>query len=209
MQKWALTAAVLLGAAFLFAAGIAAESPKGSTSPLFAFRMEQVSSEMNFLPLEKNSFVYNTEKGCQIGSSPSCGNCSNVGAIFITYKATCWYTCDGTCGYTCVHTCNTCWYTCDGTCSPTCLRTCNTCWYTCDGTCMFTCLGTCNTCWYTCDGTCSPTCLRTCNTCWWTCDGTCSPTCVITCGSTCLGTCWAGCSSMDICPVTVNICPGE
>ena len=60
-RKWMLITAVIAGVV-LCAAAVSA-LPSLSSTPLYTFRMEQVSSEMSFLPTERNNFTYTTEKG--------------------------------------------------------------------------------------------------------------------------------------------------
>lgn len=121
-----------------------ASSLAGST-PLYIFRMEQQSKDMNFLPTAVSGFTYTTENGsalnCNVGSfgvilghhtspTPTCQTCPSTCAL------TCPATCDDpTCPDTCVSTCPS---TCDVTCDdPTCLETCEqTCRYTCTKPCI-------------------------------------------------------------------------
>jgi len=98
-----------------------------SATPLYTVRMEQASSEMNFLATPVNSFIYTAEKGytvnCEVAKI-----CNSKGCLaqFQTQPYdtchTCWQTCI-TCGdtcNTCVGTCETCWSTCGYTCGCTC-----------------------------------------------------------------------------------------
>lgn len=130
----------------------------GTSTPLYTVRMEQISSEMHFLPTAVTQFSYVTEKGYTLT-----GNLTN--GVIPLEEPTVPYTCPETCDdLTCESTCpNTCWNTCD---DPTCLDTCpNTCELTCPNTC-YTCPGghTCPvTCPYTCGG--GYTCQKTCDTC--------------------------------------------
>lgn len=150
-------------------------------TPLYTVRMEQASSQMNFLPTAMNEFTYSAESGCTLNCNVS-GYCG--AEPLITHQA------DTFC--TCFPYCETTEYTCES--DPTCMITCNTCI---DPTCPFTCFSTCpDTCPNTCDGatctqpTCEETCPSTCDTCQgWTCDATgCQFTC-FTCGLTCEQTC--------------------
>lgn len=150
-------------------------------TPLYTVRMEQASSQMNFLPTTMNEFIYSAESGCTL----NCNASGYSGAEpLMTHQAdtfcTCWPYCETT------------EYTCES--EPTCMITCDTCI---DPTCLNTCFSTCpDTCPNTCDGatctqpTCDETCPNTCDTCQgWTCDATgCQQTC-FTCGPTCLQTC--------------------
>ncbi len=109
-------------------------------TPLYTLRMEQLSSEMHFLPTAVNGFDYNTENGYTMDhdvaaySSPLFGD--------TVFQKTCWgitctdptcpETCPATCYLTCPNTCgNTCPATCPATCNPTCndftCKTCQTC----------------------------------------------------------------------------------
>ncbi len=188
-------AAIIGVAIFLVTTCAATTSLKIRDTPLYTFRMEKASSSMNFLPRERNDFIYDAEDRYTVNYCAG-GYCSSVG-IFnfgaamppVTYD-TCWVTCDDyTCYDTCLSTCNTCYVGCDGhTVTPTCLSTCDTCYYGCNGhTVGLTCLSTCDTCYYGCNGyTAILTCPVTCDTCWVTCDGyTCYLTCVYTCANTC------------------------
>ncbi len=165
-----LMAAIGIAIVPLVAACVAA-SPQVATTPLYTVRMEQASSEMNFLPTAVNDFTYTTEKGYTLGYDIA-GCCGSLSSD--TYQLTCDYysTCQNTCPDTCPSTCA---YSCGQT---SCL--------TCPDTCILTC--------DTCEGrTCSePTCRKTCKvscggSCWYTCDYTCeSITCDISCeGHTC------------------------
>jgi hypothetical protein len=119
-------------------------------TPLYTVRMEQQSSEMNFLPSAMNGFTYNAEKGCTLhqatanycsthlrGTFDTCGECTTIEITCYTCWNTCLNTCENTCWSTCPNTCpNTCWDTCPNTCENTCQDTCwNTCWNTCEYTC--------------------------------------------------------------------------
>lgn len=168
------TALVVCAVAF-----VAASPQLKSNTPLYTYRMEQQSSEMNFLPTEMNGFTYNTEKGYTVNyhADNYCGAELLSTAPGQTFCATCFpecstseWTCSGS--YTCCITCfyQSCWgtcYTCPGqghTCDDTsCQATCSTCD---QPTCP-------DTCWDTCD---DPTCYDTCErTCWYTCTKPCQP----------------------------------
>lgn len=154
------------GALVLFAVACVAASSSVAHTPLYNLRMEQVSSEMNFLPTAVSGFFYTTEKGFTVGSTITGACC---GAVPMGTDATCFQSCS---------TCDTCG-TCYSTCPPTCSYTCD------DPTCAYTC-------WSTCD---DPTCAETCtgSTCG---GQTCIPSCGSTCGYTCVGfqTCPPGCT---------------
>lgn len=148
MKKMLL--AVTGGVVVLLAVTAVAASSLAANTPLYTVRMEQASSKMNFLPTEKNGFIYTAEKGSNLdckaegysGAEPL-GNCTDYDT---TCHVTCPVSCYGTCG-----TCQGQW-TCENTsCQPTCPG----------GTCSLTCVETCpRTCDYTCEGgyTCYPIC---------------------------------------------------
>ncbi len=97
-------------------------------TPLYTVRMEQASSNMNFLPTEVNSFTYITGNGYTL-------NHDVVGSCGATPLWTSPYT-ECTCVVSCWETCP-----CNPTCLPTCPETCNqpTCPETCEHTCRYTC----------------------------------------------------------------------
>ncbi len=177
----------LSGVFAVLAVTAAAAESSPSATPLYTVRMEQASSEMNFLPTDVNGFIYNTEKGCTVNycAADTCGGGVQVLDTMpgVTFCDTCppgcitiEWTCHG--NYTCYYTCMG--ETCPITCAPTCPATCYTCQgqgWTCDAT---GCQDTCSTC----D---QPTCP---NTCWDTCD---DPTCPYTCERTCRYTCTKPC----------------
>ena len=181
IKKRALTALIGVAVISLVITNVAASPKISGNTPLYAFRMEQASSEMSFLPKEKTNFTYTTERGCTLNYDTA-EACNVEGSKLVhigPYTACIFLTCYETCvQYTCWGTCD---FTCWGTCDFTCWGTCRTCW----DTCQFTCLGTCEfTCWGTCFyPTCFETCVqRTCrNTCDFTCWGTCDFTCAVTC----------------------------
>lgn len=146
------SAVVLLAGAFVTA------NPQ-MTSPLYTIRMEQASSEMNFLPTAVNEFTYSTEKGYSLTYGVA-GCC--VTPIALTEGIPCKVTFE-TCVKTCL-TCSTCGSTCGYTCGCSCGFTCDTCVATCGNTCNPTCNAiTCDSCIDTCI-TCS-SCSLTCSTC--------------------------------------------
>ncbi len=138
-------------------------SPWITNTPLYTVRMEQQSSEMNFLPTAVNGFTYTTGNGYTLNCAVA-GSC-NSARLLLTGN-TCWDSCGGTCEYTCWETCDG--QTCEGTCSVTCESTCPS---TCASTCPNTCDGP------TCESTCGNTCEGTCygRTCWDTCEKPCIP----------------------------------
>jgi hypothetical protein len=159
------------GTLVLVAVACVTASSLAAHTPLYTVRMEQVSSEMHFLPTVMNAFTYTAESGYTLGFNVSGGG----GAVVRGTDATCHPSCS-TCPITCEQTC-------PNTCIPTCPYTCD------DPTCPYTCPQTCDdpTCPYTCEGpTCSgPTCYVSCGgTCDYTCEGyhtceyhTCEPMC--------------------------------
>ena len=198
-------AVVSMTAFFLAVVAVAAHSESLNT-PLYTFRMEQASGEMNFLPTDKNTFTYMSEKGYTLDCNPADSCCqailstSSFETCYSYYTCVGYYTCSQTCdgfthgGYTCLPTCYN-WWTCSlYTCSLSCDN------FTCVG--VFTCMGTCVQGW-TCDATgCQSTCSTcdqpTCpSTCWETCPDTCWETCE---GPTCADTCW------ETCEVTCDTC---
>jgi hypothetical protein len=138
----------------------ATATPGVSGTPLYAYRMEQASSKMNFLSTEMANFTYIAEKGYVL-SYDATGFC-NPEPLAPTGEEmeTCWPQCTTNeitwCQYTCEDTCfmSTCQ---QNTCSQTC--------YTCpEDTCNNTCTSpyTCHL--STCVSTCNPTCTSP-----WTC----------------------------------------
>jgi hypothetical protein len=141
MNKKLLIAAA--GAAIALLAVTVTASPWSSNTPLYTYRMEQVSSKMNFLPTEQSIFAYTTEKGCTLDYTVL-----GSGHIQPAEKLTT-RTCEGeTCSSTCPNTCvDTCPNTCSG---ATCPNTCDQ--YTCE---VCVTISTCVTCG---GGTCDPPC---------------------------------------------------
>lgn len=110
--------------------------PRMTSTPLYTVRMEQASSEMNFLPTEMNTYVYTAAKGynlnccitgrcsCSGGDvNPllpyTCGTCDEYYCEEPTHCGTC-VTCYSTCQSSCGGTCSTCsGSTCEDTCYPT------------------------------------------------------------------------------------------
>lgn len=95
-----------------------------TNTPLYTYRMEQASSRMNFLPIEKNSFTYAADGGYILNHEVlrCCGGVSPL----MTEGSTCNPTCDEKTCITCL-TCASCFLcetseTCDtcSTCNPTC-----------------------------------------------------------------------------------------
>lgn len=167
-------ASIIGGALVLLAVACVTASSFKAYTPLYVLRMEQASSEMNFLPTTVNDFLYSAENGVTVNCSVS-GYCSvlpmgtdaTCHPSCQTCAQTCPVTCYDTCPYTCLYTCNdiTCGYTCPCTCDdPTCPYTCEgptcnagqTCYESCGGTCEYTCSGY-HTCEYrTCEHICEP-----------------------------------------------------
>ncbi len=138
--------AIGLAISLLAITGVTATS-RPLYTPLFTYRMEQASGEMNFSATTMNNFTYNSEKGYNLNYNVCGQYCSGAEPLGnCTYLST---TCSVTCPASCYGTCDTCsGYTCDDTsCQPTCitcLDTCETCQgRTCDETCMNSCNGTC------------------------------------------------------------------
>ena len=143
---------VVVSAAIAFCAvtAVAASPKREVNAPLYTFRMEQASSNMNFLPTAMNGFEYITEKGYVLDCAGKeyCNNVKPLASenpdtvctcIIITCEETCYTcsTCDSTCPATCPYTCD------DATCNAG-----QTCPYTCSETCpVITCS---STCWETC-----------------------------------------------------------
>ncbi len=131
MDKKIVTAGIAL--ALCVATCITASSQ--TTTPLYTYRMEQVSSKMNFLPTERTTFTYTTEKGSALNCDVSpCGDKTPLSTLWQTCAPTCLTVCPDTCD-----TCDTC-VTFQGiatcaSCKPTCQLTCDTCPWTCEDTC--------------------------------------------------------------------------
>lgn len=155
-QKWIVVVASGVAITFCALAAVSASNWISST-PLFVYRMEQASSEMNFLPTPMNDFTYIAENGHNLNYEVF--ECCQYNGV-IPLKPT-----ELTCDFTCLPT----------SCQPTCDSTCNTCPVTgCGPTCPYETCRTCATCdQYTCDGydtcpygsTCFPTCPFTCIDC--------------------------------------------
>lgn len=170
-KRWTLIA-VLSVAVALCAVTFVTATPHTSTTPLYTYRMEQVSSKMHFLPTPTNNFTYSAEQGCTLNTVIYRGHYYS-GEPGETETPTCPETCDTCDQPTCPVTCETCPLTCPETCRETC-KTCD------QPTCPLTCNPTCNdlpTCKYSTCKTClADTCLYS----------TCENTCVInTCNPTC------------------------
>lgn len=112
-------------------------------TPLYTYRMEQASSQMNFLPTEINNFAYTTVTGSTLNYEIT-RYCYVNPLEEPTVPVTCPETCEETCS-TCYSTCEG--STCEGTCYSTCPNTCATCEPTCEEpSCWNTCSSTCSTC---------------------------------------------------------------
>ena len=119
MDKRKMLLAAISIAALLLAVSVVTANPgTKSNTPLFIYRMEQHSSDKNFLPTETNTFAYAAEKGFNLNyeatrhieDAEPLADCSY-------YSTTCHNTCPNTCDSTCPWTCgNTHWYSCRGTC---------------------------------------------------------------------------------------------
>ena len=92
--------------AFLTALDVMA-NPQISDTPLYTFRIEQASNEMNFLPTTVNTFTYLAEEEYTLEyGPPELRDSTNP---LSTFEWTC---IDSTCGNTC-NTCYSCWLTCE------------------------------------------------------------------------------------------------
>lgn len=119
----------------LLAVTFVTASPWTANTPLYAVRMEQASSKMNFLPTEMNGFTYTSEKGYEISCDVTiCPNVEPSSDKPTSAQNPCkwtdpYSTCSGyTCWLSCGGTCETCAVTCPNTCNPTCTgSTCITC----------------------------------------------------------------------------------
>ena len=131
IQKWMSVAAVV--AAITFLAATAATARRIPDTPLYMYRMETQSSEMDFLPTAVNGFTYSTEKGSTLQYGFVDG--SNVVSIFDILPVldtgppcqdTYWVTCVHTEKFTCKQAYDTCLggvclgYTHQDTCGWTC-----------------------------------------------------------------------------------------
>jgi hypothetical protein len=140
MKRTKVSLAVL-AVVFLAVMWVAADYNTCHT-PLYLYRMEQVSNKMGFLPTEITAFTYTAEYGFY-------QHCTIPGTHdkmqYTTTEMTCIpFTCEVTCPDTCPITCD----------DPTCILTCEaTHWYTCEQTCPDTCEHTCR---YTCEKPCIP-----------------------------------------------------
>jgi hypothetical protein len=87
-----------------------------SYTPLYSLRMEQASSEKNFLPTSINNFTYAAENGYTLNYDISEG-CYGITPLIVTWQPTCEFynTCETCSGglNTCPNTCwDTCWVSC-------------------------------------------------------------------------------------------------
>ena len=115
-KKKISTAMISLIVASLAVATMTASSSLYNT-PLYTFRMEQVSNEMNFLPTEMNDLTYTAENGYNLnyGVAECLWNCDTAGNDTTPLIMTWQYTCEfyHTCSYECPETNQwTCWVTC-------------------------------------------------------------------------------------------------
>ena len=102
-----------------------------SSTPLYTFRMEQASRQMNFLSTPTNDLIYTTENGC-VTLHGVAGHGGGVNPLRPCTDDTCMSTCESTC----VNSCNgTCVNSCNATCVNSCYGTCGTCQYTCYDSC--------------------------------------------------------------------------
>ena len=154
MNKKRICGAAICAAVIACVTLVCAAGSLLADTPLYTVRMEQVSSQMHFLPTAVHEIIYTADNGCTVNCTVSC--CDSAEPLDIrTGFPTC-STCD-TCANTCPETCegNTCDHT---SCQETCESTCSG--WTCDPTgCQNTCYTCEKTCWDTCDGeTCWPPC---------------------------------------------------
>lgn len=101
--------AIAVAGAFIvfFAALDVMANPRTFNTPLYTLRMEQASSEMNFLPTTVTTFTYFAEEEYTVEHS-ALGWCNGANPL-----STLEWTCiDSTCGNTC-NTCYSCWPTCE------------------------------------------------------------------------------------------------
>lgn len=132
-RKWMLL--VILSIVTAYIATAVAASPWMLDTPLYTYRMQQASSEMNFLPATMNNFTYMTEKGFTLVDVEGCCEATLFAMPLGTGVYSCYYsTCGGeTCSSTCYTYCGqySCMLTCPSTCftcdDPTCPLTCYTC----------------------------------------------------------------------------------
>lgn len=131
-QKTLVAASVVCA---LCAAACVTARLQTSNTPLYTYRMEQVSSKMHFLPTERTTFTYTAETGLTVPYAVS----GYYGGTPLNSQ---WNTCAPTCLTVCPETCDTCdtcvtfqgIVTC-ASCKPTCASTCDTCPWTCEETC--------------------------------------------------------------------------
>lgn len=128
-------------------------TPWASGTPLYAYRMEQASNKMNFLPTQMTTFTYIAEKGYTVHYGVISGGQSDP--LHITAGPTAcedcetvtWpYTCEWSCWFsTCpANTCSNTCYTCP---EDTCNSTCTSPWTCHKSTCAYTCNDTCTSPW--------------------------------------------------------------
>jgi hypothetical protein len=133
--KLVLLAACTIAVTCYAITSVTANSFLLSHTPLSVFRMEQQSSENNFLPTPAVGFHYVAEGkynlnhgsgGCQCSfdaeffSLYTCNTCDEEMCMEPTVCFGTCSTCCSTCSSTCVNTCHTCVSTCPYTCSATC-----------------------------------------------------------------------------------------
>jgi hypothetical protein len=125
MDRKRMSLTVISTAVMFLAITFITANSSTSNAPLYAFRMEQMSDRMNFLPTERNNFAYTAEKGYNLDYDVL-GCCIGVEPLGTWPGGTCWIdTCPNTCWpNTCSETCSTC----EGPlCKPTVGNTCWTC----------------------------------------------------------------------------------
>lgn len=109
----------LMGVAVISLAVASVSARTSPSTPLYTVRMEQASSELNFLPTVVNDYNYTAEPGYNLDYYVL-GN--EGGAPLLETESTCeGSTCQETCPQTCRYTCiDTCPKTC-ATCAPECI----------------------------------------------------------------------------------------
>lgn len=84
-------------------------SARISNAPLYTYRMEQASSEMNFLPTKMNSFTYITENRYTLDYGVPEGCNDDIKLPKRTRDFECPPTVESTCPSTCLWSCWPCW----------------------------------------------------------------------------------------------------
>ena len=117
IHKWMLFAMVGVSAVSLTITAVMASPWITSNAPLYTYRMEQESSNMNFLPTPMNEFIYTAENGYtlnyddvkgHIGEKPFSTQTTCYNTLNCCFTKSPGITCPGTCSSTCPHTCDDC-----------------------------------------------------------------------------------------------------